>query len=83
MTKFAIVLLAAFTLAQPVLSAAGDKSSESRAKPMSFVPHSHTNHHVYGAPIQPPIMGHAKLSHEQRMPKKGTMGSQKSNSRSD
>jgi hypothetical protein len=70
MTKFAIALLAAFTLVQPALSVAGDKSTDSPAKPNSFVPHPHTNHHVYGAPIQPAIVGHAKASHHKHVPKK-------------
>jgi hypothetical protein len=69
MKKFAIALLAAVTLAQPALSVAGDKP-EPRAKPASFVPHSHTHHHVYGAPIQPAIVGHAKTSHRKHAPKK-------------
>jgi hypothetical protein len=63
MTKFAITVLAAVTLLQPALSVAGDK-------PNSYVPHPHTNHHVYGAPIQPAIVGYAKTSHHKHAPKK-------------
>jgi hypothetical protein len=70
MTKFVLTVLAAITLAQPALSVAGDKSTDSRAKPNSFVPHPHTNQHVYGTPIQPPIVGHAKTSHQKHTPKK-------------
>jgi hypothetical protein len=62
MTKFAITVLAA-VLVQPALSVAGNKTS-------SFVPHPHTNHHVYGAPIQPALVGHAKTSHHKHAPKK-------------
>ena len=69
MTKFAIAMLAAVTLVQPALSFAGDKPTDCEAKPNSYVPH-HTNHHVYGAPIQPAIVGHAKTSHHQHTPKK-------------
>ena len=69
MAKFAIIVLAAVTLVQPALSAAGDKSIDSGAKPNSFVPHGHTNQHVYGSPIQPAILGHAKTSHK-HTPKK-------------
>jgi hypothetical protein len=61
MTKFAITLLAA-VLMQPALSVAADKSTHSAAKPNSYVPHPHTNHHVYGAPIQPAIVGRARSS---------------------
>jgi hypothetical protein len=70
MTKFAITVLAAITLVQPVLSIAGDKSTDAPAKPNSFVPHPHTNQHVYGTPIQPAIVGHAKTSHLKHTPKK-------------
>jgi hypothetical protein len=70
MTKFAITVLAAITLVQPALSVAGDKSTDARAKPTSFVPHPHTNQHVYGTPIQPAIVGHAKTSHQKHTPKK-------------
>jgi hypothetical protein len=70
MTKFAITVLAAMTLVQPALSVAGDKSTDSRPKPNSFVPHPHTNQHVYGTPIQPAILGHAKTSHQKHAPKK-------------
>jgi hypothetical protein len=68
LTKFAITALAAITLMQPALS--GDKATDSRAKPSSFVPHPHTNHHVYGAPIQPAIVGHAKTSHNKQTKRK-------------
>jgi hypothetical protein len=70
MTKFVIAVLAAVTLVQPALSVAGVKPADSGAKPSSFVPHPHTNHHVYGAPIQPAIVGHGKTSHHKHAPKK-------------
>jgi hypothetical protein len=71
MCKFAITVLAAVALVQPALSVAGDKPTDSHAKPSSFVPHPHSSH-VYGAPIQPAILGHAKTSHLNRAPKKRT-----------
>jgi hypothetical protein len=70
MKKFAIIVLATATLMQAALSVAGDKSTDSRAKPNSFVPHPYTHHHVYGAPIQPPVVGRAKTSHRKQAPKK-------------
>jgi len=70
MTKFAIAVLAAVTLAQPAPSVAGDKPTDSGAKPNSYVPHHHTNHHVYGAPIGPPIVGQRKTPHHKHAPKK-------------
>jgi len=63
MTKFAIAVLCAVALAQPTRSVAGDIATGSVAKPTSFVPHPHTNQHVYGAPIQPPIVNHSKPKH--------------------
>jgi hypothetical protein len=70
MTKFAIAVLAAAALLQPALSVAGDKPATSGPKPNSFVPHPHTHRHVYGAPIQPAIVGPAKTTHHKRVPKK-------------
>jgi hypothetical protein len=68
MWKFAITVLAAAALMQP-LSAAG-ATTDSHAKPSSFVPHPHTNNHVYGTPIQPAIVGHKRTSHQKHAPKK-------------
>ena len=70
MTKFVIAVLAAVTLVQPALSVAGDKPTDSCAKPSSFVPHPHTNHHVYGAPIGPVIVGHRTTPYHKHAPKK-------------
>jgi hypothetical protein len=70
MTKFVIAVLAAVALVQPALSVAGDKPTDSGAKPSSFVPHPHTNHHVYGAPIEPAIVDHRKTPHHKHAPKK-------------
>jgi len=69
MTKYVVIVLAAATLMQPALSA-GAQSTDSRPTPSSFVPHPHSNTHVYGTPIQPPIVGHPKSSHHQQTPKK-------------
>jgi hypothetical protein len=68
MTKFAVAVLAAVTLTQPALSVGADKPIDSGAKPTSFVPRTRTKQHVYGAPIEPAILGHAK-SHK-HTPKK-------------
>jgi hypothetical protein len=70
MTKFAIAVLSAVTLVHPALSAAGDKSTDSRAKPSSFVPHPHTQTHVYGSPIQSAVVGHSAAPHHKHTPKK-------------
>ena len=69
MKQFAIIALAAL-LMQSTSSVAGDKPTDSSPKPSSFVPHPHTNTHIYGAPIQPAIVGHAKTSHHKPSPKR-------------
>ncbi|HME38283.1 MAG TPA: hypothetical protein VKG63_04895 [Steroidobacteraceae bacterium] len=76
MKNFAMAVLAAVTLAQPALSLAGDQPTSSGAKPNSFVPR-HTSHHVYGSPIQPAILGHAKTSHHPHAAKKRSSSSAK------
>ena len=70
MTKFAMAVLAAIAFVQPASSIAGVQSTNSGAKPTSFVPHAHTNQHVYGSPIGPAILGRAKTSHHKHSPKK-------------
>jgi hypothetical protein len=74
MTKFLITALAAITLTQPALSAADGQSTDSRAKPSSFVPHAHTTSHVYGSPMQPVARGQARTSHHKQTPKKRLPG---------
>ena len=81
MARFAITVLAAVTLLQPVLSVAGNTPTDSRAKPSSFVPHPHSNSHVYGTPIQPAIVGHAKTSHHKQTPKKRSSSTAKRDAR--
>jgi hypothetical protein len=62
MKTVAITLLAAITLAGPTLSVAGSNAADSSSKPSSYAPQPHSSHHVYGAPIQTPILGHSKAS---------------------
>jgi hypothetical protein len=69
MRKFAIAVLAAVTLGAPAMSGAGDEPSASGKKSISFVPH-HSNQHVYGSPIEPPIVGRSKISHHKHASKK-------------
>jgi hypothetical protein len=76
MTKFAISVLAA-ALALPSWSVAGNSPSESRPKPGSYAPQPHTNQHVYGTPIQPAIVGHAKSSQHKHTPKKRSASSKR------
>jgi hypothetical protein len=64
MKKFILIVLAA-VLIQAALSVARAQTA-SRPKPSSFVPHSHTKHHVYGAPIRPAIVGHSMVSHHRQ-----------------
>ena len=71
MTNFVIAALAAVTLMQPASSVARDQSTDSPEPspvPLSCTPH--TTSHVYGAPIQPAVVGHARTSHHKATPKK-------------
>jgi len=70
MTKIAITVLAAITLAGSTVSVASGEPINSRSKPSSFAPQPHSNDHIYGAPIEPPIVGHAKASHHNHVQKK-------------
>jgi hypothetical protein len=69
MKTIAITVLAAVALAGPGLSVGGDRPTDCGTKPNSYVPR-HSKHHVYGSPIQAPIVGHAKISHRKYAPKK-------------
>ena len=69
MRIFAVVVLAAITLAGPALSVADDQSTELCAQAEFFCPHPHSSRHVYGSPIGPPIVGHAKTSHRKHAAK--------------
>jgi hypothetical protein len=69
MSKINITLPILLMLLLPAWSVAADKPTDTRPKPSSFVPHPHTNNHVYGAPIGPPVVGHSKTSHH-KPPKK-------------
>jgi hypothetical protein len=77
MRNFATIVIATIALAQPALAVAGDTATDSHAKPASFVPHAPTNQHVYGAPIEPAIMGHGAASHHKKTPKKRPPSPQK------
>jgi len=70
MTKFAIAVLATAMLAQPTPSRVGDQAADCAAQPASFVPHPHAKQHVYGSPIGPALVGHAKRSHHKHAPRK-------------
>jgi hypothetical protein len=69
MKSFAVIALATLFI-QSTLSVAGDKSTDSSPKPSSLVPRPHSNTHVYGAPIQPAIVGHARTLHHKQTQKK-------------
>ena len=69
MKTIAIAVLAAVAFAAPALLVGGDKPTDCGIKPNSYVPR-HSKHHVYGTPIQAPIVGHAKISHRKHAPKK-------------
>jgi hypothetical protein len=62
MKTIAITVLTAIALAGPSLSVADGKATNSCSKPSSYTPQPRTKRHIYGAPIQSPIVGHAKAS---------------------
>ncbi len=70
MNKFVLIVLATFTLMASGLSVAGDKTTDAPAKSSSFVPHPHTSRHVYGTPIQPAVVSHARTSPHKQTSKK-------------
>lgn len=70
MTNIAITVLAAITLAGSTVSVASGEPIHSGSKPSSFAPQPHSNDHIYGAPIEPPIVGHARASHHNHVQKK-------------
>ena len=72
MRRIAILVLAAIALAGPALSAAGATLTDAGSKPSSYVPQTGTHSHIYGTPIQPPILGHAKASHRRQAQKKAS-----------
>lgn len=74
MRTIAISVLAAITLAAPALSVAGATTTAPGSKPSSYVPQSGAHSHIYGTPIQPPILGHAKASHHKHAQKKASTG---------
>ena len=68
MMYFATTMLAVM-LAQPLPSVPA-RPADCAAPPTSFVPHSRTKHHVYGSPIGPALVGHAKHPHHKHAPQK-------------
>jgi hypothetical protein len=80
MWKFALAGLALAALMGSAPSAAGS-ATESHPKPSSFVPHAPTSNHVYGTPIQAPIVGHRKTSHQKHAPKQRASGAAHSKAR--
>lgn len=69
MKQLAIVVLAA-VLMQSASALAASTSTDSKPKPSSFVPHAHTNSHIYGTPIHPAIVSRSRTSHHKQTPKK-------------
>jgi hypothetical protein len=74
MRKIAIMVLAAMTFAGLAPSVAGATATAPGSGPSSYVPHTGTHSHVYGTPIQPPTLGHAKASHYKHAQKKTSTG---------
>jgi hypothetical protein len=74
MRTISMLVLTAMALAGPVLSVAGSTATAPGSKPSSYVPQTGTHSHIYGTPIQPPILGHAKASHHKNAQEKASRG---------
>jgi hypothetical protein len=68
----ASAVLAAITLTGPTLSVAGGKPTDYGSKPSSYASRPHTNRHVYGSPIETPIVGRAAPHHTHAHKKQST-----------
>jgi hypothetical protein len=60
MTRLAPFALAAALLAASASAVAAAKPKDAHAPPSSFAPRPHSDRHVYGSPIGPPIVGQAQ-----------------------
>ncbi len=72
MRTIATLVVAAITLAEPALPVAGATAAAADSKPSSYVPQTGAHSHIYGTPIQPPILGHAKSSHHKHAQKQAS-----------
>jgi hypothetical protein len=72
MTTIAITVLAAIVLAGPSLSLANGKPANTGSKPSSYTPQPRSKSHIYGAPIQSPIVGQAKASRHKHARRKAS-----------
>lgn len=65
-------MLALMAVAFSALAVAEVKATRPHPPPSSYAPQSHSDRHVYGSPLEPPIVGHARPSHRARGAKKQT-----------
>jgi hypothetical protein len=68
MKRLATACLAATTLAHSSLTLAASTPADTHALPSAYAPRPHGGSHVYGAPIDPPIVGHAAPPPERLVP---------------
>ena len=66
MKAMATAALAALIVMISVPALPGDAPKSSGSKVSSYAPQAHNKRRVYGAPIQPPIMGHRKSAHHKQ-----------------
>jgi hypothetical protein len=66
MKAIAAAALAAVFVVAAIPSPAADAANPSSSKASSYAPQSHSKRRVYGAPIQPPIMGYRKPAHHKQ-----------------
>jgi hypothetical protein len=60
MKRLIAAALGAVVLGAPALTSAATQPTGSHAPPSSFAPRPHSDRHVYGSPIEPRIVGHAR-----------------------
>ena len=65
MHTLATAVFAAIALAGPAVARADSKPGSSHPLPSSYAPRPHSSDHVYGSPIETPIVGraHAPTKH--------------------
>ena len=67
-------ILALTAVVVSTLAVAEVKATRPHPPPSSYAPQAHSDRHVYGSPLEPPIVGHARPSHRAHGAKKQAGG---------
>ncbi len=68
MVKTAMSILIAIGVAGPAPALASGQPARSHPQPSSYAPRPHSTEHVYGSPIEPPIVGRAHAAQHRPVP---------------